>query len=127
MWIFCGQVGHCEKGMVMVVNQNETSTDKTLENYRAAAEALPIPGAGTGTGTSSAGGYGYGAPTSTVTGAGVSTVTPAGQSGPSLVGTQTATAAPSIQTFNGDASRSLSIWGGTWSVGLVVAGVVALL
>lgn len=108
----------------MVINQNETETVKTLENYRAAAEALAIPG--TGSSTSSA--YGYGATTSpAATGApAVSTVTPAGQSGPSIVGSQTASASASIQTFNGNAGELLRVWGGTWSVGLVALGSVGV-
>lgn len=115
--------------MVMVVNQNETETVKTLENYRAAAQAL-LPAV---QGSSSAGGYGSGyGSTSAATGAAtatgsVTTITPAGQSGPgpSYVGSATGSASPSIQTFNGDASRALQVWGGSWSVGLVAVGGVA--
>jgi hypothetical protein len=46
IWMYCGQVGHCEKGMAMVINENESS-NKTLEAYKAAAALLPIPGANT--------------------------------------------------------------------------------
>jgi len=51
IWMYCGQVGHCQKGMAMVINENAAS-GKTLEAYKAAAALLPIPGASM---TSSAG------------------------------------------------------------------------
>jgi len=51
IWMYCGQVGHCQKGMAMVINENAAS-NKTLEAYKAAAALLPIPGANV---TSSAG------------------------------------------------------------------------
>src|SRR5947209_14232995 len=44
IWLYCGQVGHCQKGMAMVINEKEGS-NKTLEAYKAAAAMLPIPGA----------------------------------------------------------------------------------
>jgi hypothetical protein len=46
IWLYCGQVGHCQKGMAMVINEKESS-NKTLEAYKAAAALLPIPGAST--------------------------------------------------------------------------------
>jgi len=43
IWLYCGQIGHCQKGMAMVINEKEGS-NKTLEAYKAAAAMLPIPG-----------------------------------------------------------------------------------
>ena len=43
IWLYCGQVGHCEKGMSMVINEN-ASSNKTLEAYQAAAAMLPVAG-----------------------------------------------------------------------------------
>lgn len=144
MWIFCGQKPHCQKGMVMVINQNETSTDKTLEIYRANAMALLAAGAPPAGGSTSAppapagtpppgpsappAASGTGAPSAPPSPPPASTVTPAGQSGPSLLGSQTATASASIASFSGFANKDLQAWGSSWSVGLVgLAGVGMLL
>ena len=100
MWIYCGQAPHCQKGMSMVINVNQTDPNKTLEKYKAAAAALPLPGASSSS-------------SSATTSAGATTVTPAPAggttvgSGPSLAGsttTSSASASASIQTFNGGAS-----------------------
>lgn len=120
----------------MVINQNETDTVKTLENYKAAAAKLAVAPAGS---SSASGGYGApfatasappagssfaGSPAVTATSAGsVSTYVPGG---PSLMGSSTGTGAPSasIAPFTGDASSDLRVWGSTWSVGLLAfAGV----
>jgi hypothetical protein len=42
IWLYCGQVGHCQKGMSMVINQNMSDPVHTLENYQIAAAQLPI-------------------------------------------------------------------------------------
>jgi hypothetical protein len=44
IWLYCGQIGHCQMGMSMVINEMAGS-NKTLEAYQAAAAMLPIPGA----------------------------------------------------------------------------------
>jgi hypothetical protein len=41
IWIYCGQTNHCEKGMAMVINQNDTS-GKTIEQYIANAAMIPL-------------------------------------------------------------------------------------
>jgi len=38
LWVYCGQTGHCQKGMAMVINENAAS-GKTLEAYKVKAEA----------------------------------------------------------------------------------------
>jgi len=38
LWVYCGQTGHCQKGMAMVINENAAS-GKTLEAYKAKAAA----------------------------------------------------------------------------------------
>ncbi|KAM3514351.1 hypothetical protein MY11210_002026 [Beauveria gryllotalpidicola] len=38
MWFFCSQGPHCQKGMVMVINENTTgNSTRSLENYRLSA------------------------------------------------------------------------------------------
>jgi hypothetical protein len=44
IWLYCGQVGHCQKGMALVINE-KAGSNKTLEAYKAAAALLPVPGA----------------------------------------------------------------------------------
>ncbi|KAM3502436.1 hypothetical protein MY10362_004851 [Beauveria mimosiformis] len=43
MWFFCSQGPHCQKGMVMVINENTTgNSSRSLENYKkSAAETSP--------------------------------------------------------------------------------------
>jgi len=41
IWIYCGQVNHCEKGMAMVINQNNSSPN-TIEAYIANAAKIPL-------------------------------------------------------------------------------------
>ncbi|GAB0135232.1 hypothetical protein EsDP_00003577 [Epichloe bromicola] len=55
MWLFCSQGPHCQKGMVMVINENTSANaTRSLENYRKIAQsaqlgAIEIPkGAGNG-------------------------------------------------------------------------------
>jgi len=38
IWVYCGQKGHCQQGMAMVINENAAS-GKTLEAYKAKAKA----------------------------------------------------------------------------------------
>lgn len=60
IWIYCAQGQHCEKGMLMVVNENvQANASRTLENFSAlAAKAVTVqmkgdagPGTGTNAGT----------------------------------------------------------------------------
>lgn len=39
IWLYCGQTGHCQQGMSMVINE-VASSNKTLEAYKAAAAKL---------------------------------------------------------------------------------------
>lgn len=41
IWIFCGQTNHCQKGMAMVINQNDSSPN-TIDAYIANAAKLPL-------------------------------------------------------------------------------------
>ncbi|ETI19681.1 hypothetical protein G647_08694 [Cladophialophora carrionii CBS 160.54] len=41
IWIYCGQTNHCQKGMAMVINQNDSSPN-TIEAYISKAAQLPI-------------------------------------------------------------------------------------
>jgi len=46
IWLYCGQTGHCQKGMAMVINEN-TASGKTLEAYKDnAANGAPAPSSG---------------------------------------------------------------------------------
>ncbi|KAI1001178.1 hypothetical protein K3495_g7020 [Podosphaera aphanis] len=46
IWIYCSQAKHCQKGMAMVINENASKPDKSLENYVIAAKAIiDSPGA----------------------------------------------------------------------------------
>lgn len=42
IWIFCGQTNHCARGMAMVINQNKTSTEKTIQKYIENAAKIPL-------------------------------------------------------------------------------------
>jgi hypothetical protein len=98
IWLYCGQVGHCQKGMAMVINENESS-NKTLEAYKAAAALLPIPGASTTSST----GVNYG-PSSTVAVSSSSMTVMVATSLPTTVPTTT-TAGPA--RFSGAANREV--------------------
>jgi hypothetical protein len=39
IWLYCGQTGHCQAGMSMVINE-KAGSNKTLEAYKAAAAML---------------------------------------------------------------------------------------
>ncbi|KIW31154.1 uncharacterized protein PV07_02824 [Cladophialophora immunda] len=41
IWIYCGQTNHCEKGMAMVINQNDSSPN-TIDAYIANAAKIPL-------------------------------------------------------------------------------------
>jgi hypothetical protein len=41
IWIFCGQTNHCQKGMAMVINQNDSSPN-TIDAYISKAMQLPL-------------------------------------------------------------------------------------
>ncbi|KAK5945819.1 hypothetical protein PMZ80_003027 [Knufia obscura] len=129
IWIFCGQMPHCQKGMSMVINVNESSTDKTLEKYKEAAAKLPVPpppAAGAPAPPAGSASASAGSASASATfggGASASTVTPpaatASAAGPSLAGTVTSAAAisgsgaaASIATFTGAATpRELPVAG----------------
>ena len=134
IWLYCGQGPHCQKGMSMVINQNMSSTDKTIQNYQAAAAALPLPPAPPNV-TAPA----WGAPdTSVVVAPAPPTDIPAGIGAPetstAVVGlpaptepvagiTTTSAVAPAV--FTGAASRDVVNMGSFG--GLVVAGLAAML
>jgi len=40
IWIYCSQGAHCQKGMVMVINEN-ASSGKTLQAFQSAAASAP--------------------------------------------------------------------------------------
>ncbi|KPI42661.1 uncharacterized protein AB675_2002 [Cyphellophora attinorum] len=42
IWIFCGQMPHCQRGMSMVINP-PNNPEKTIQKYQEAAAKLPIP------------------------------------------------------------------------------------
>ncbi|OAA63034.1 extracellular serine-rich protein [Cordyceps fumosorosea ARSEF 2679] len=77
MWFFCSQGPHCEKGMVMVINENTgANSSRSLANYKKlAAEATPEGGAtqgGTPSSESSTGATPQGAASATPSTAGAS-------------------------------------------------------
>ena len=121
VWIYCGQPGHCQKGMAMVINENQSS-NKTLEAYKAAAALLPLPSS-----SSAAGGYaGYGSSTmstaaAATTTAMVATSLPTGPPAPPT--SSTTSAGPA--TFTGAANREAV--GSSPLVGLLVAGLALAL
>lgn len=39
IWLYCGQVGHCQQGMAMVINE-KAGSNKTLAAYKAAAAKI---------------------------------------------------------------------------------------
>jgi hypothetical protein len=41
IWVYCGQTNHCQKGMAMVINQNNSSPN-TIEKYIENAMALAL-------------------------------------------------------------------------------------
>ncbi|EXJ61760.1 hypothetical protein A1O7_02190 [Cladophialophora yegresii CBS 114405] len=41
IWIYCGQTNHCQRGMAMVINQNDSSPN-TIEAYISKAAQLPV-------------------------------------------------------------------------------------
>jgi hypothetical protein len=98
IWIYCGQVGHCQKGMAMVINE-KAGSNKTLEAYKAAAALLPIPGASTsssaGVSVSSSAPMGY-------TSATMATVVPT-----TIPSTAPTTTSSGPATFTGAANREV--------------------
>lgn len=124
IWLYCGQAGHCQKGMAMVINENAAS-NKTLEAYKAAASLLPVPSA-----SSAAGGYaGWSSSTlstaaAATTSAMVATSIPTGPPAP-LTSSATATTSSGPATFTGAANREAV--GSSPLVGLLVAGLALVL
>ncbi|KAL9116223.1 MAG: hypothetical protein Q9227_000594 [Pyrenula ochraceoflavens] len=57
IWLFCGQTGHCQKGMVMVINE-QPSSGKTLEAYKAKAAQASSGSSSSGSGSAGASGSG---------------------------------------------------------------------
>lgn len=132
IWIYCGQVPHCQKGMSMVINEN-TASGNTLAKYQAAAAMLPIPAAAGGSSSAASSATGGGmksmgsmstmssmsAATSAAGGAMTSMPPSAASSaGPSLAGTVTSAASQStsstaIAPFKGGAGLQASL--STWS------------
>src|SRR5271163_1284226 len=69
IWIYCGQTGHCQKGMAMVINEVSGSANN-LAAYKAAAalvgtNSTSSTGSGSGAGTASATGPAATAPAAT--------------------------------------------------------------
>ncbi|KAN0106785.1 Cupredoxin [Hyaloscypha variabilis] len=52
IWIYCSQASHCQKGMVMVINEN-AATNKTLAAFQALAAQATVNLPGTATSVSS--------------------------------------------------------------------------
>lgn len=144
IWIYCGQVGHCEKGMSMVINQNMSDSVHTLANYQAAAAMIPVPGENSTTSPPPPGGappYGGapGASTSTSTFTAAAFPPPNAPTSPpvvtqqppavttSAVAAQSATtSAPSVGTFTG-AAVALTVKKMGAAAGVLAMGVAALL
>ena len=144
IWLYCGQGPHCQKGMSMVINQNMSSSDKTIEAYKAAAAQLPVPEApAAAPGAPDAWPYGSSAPAAPAApapsevvapppapgiGAETSTTTFAPPLPPPtpVAGLETTSAAVAPAVFTGAASRQDAINVGSFG-GLVVAGLAALL
>jgi hypothetical protein len=120
IWLYCGQGPHCQKGMSMVINQNDTS-GKTIEAYKAAAAQIPLPVAPAA--ASSVPPVVVATPPAAT---GIGATTPAGLPPPTPVAGVTTTSpvvAPSV--FTGAASRpELNV--GSFG-GLAVAALVVLL
>ena len=98
IWLFCSQGPHCQKGMVMVINENtQANASRSLDNYKklaASAEQgnIEIPGGGSGNGGGNGNNGGNGG--SGNNGGGGSNTTPGGV-GASPTGTQSpSTSAP---------------------------------
>ncbi|KAI1438607.1 hypothetical protein GGR50DRAFT_691143 [Xylaria sp. CBS 124048] len=53
LWLYCAQVGHCQAGMVMVINENTAANaTRSLDNFRSMAAQVPtsvVPPVTTGT------------------------------------------------------------------------------
>lgn len=128
IWIYCGQTGHCQKGMAMVINQNMTDTVKTLENYKKAAAALPMPAAPSGAPSSAPSGYGgysesAGWSQPAATGVAPTSTTSQVFVQPTQAASTTTSSGP--LTFTGAATRPEAVNAGM--AGLFVAGLAALL
>ena len=139
IWLYCGQGPHCQKGMSMVINQNMSSPDKTIEKYKEAAALLPIPPAANASAPGAPPAYGAppAAPEPSVVvaspppGIGVppstSTTFEAGLPPPTTpVAGVTTTSAVAPAVFTGAASRKAAVHVGSFG-GLLVAGLAALL
>ncbi|RMZ76388.1 hypothetical protein DV737_g4860, partial [Chaetothyriales sp. CBS 132003] len=138
IWVYCGQTNHCQKGMAMVINQNLSSTDKTIEAYIAAAALLPL----VSTNTTSTSTTTTDASTTTTTDASTTTTTSSTSTetttdttttdtstdlaSPTVAATSTDSTSPA--TFTGAAAIQRPMDGGRMAVaGAVIAGVAALL
>lgn len=107
MWLFCSQGPHCQKGMVMVINENtKANSSRSLENYanlakNAAQGNVEIPGGGNtggnGGNTGGNGGSGGSKPT-----------TPAGSS-PSPTGSNPATTSAPISAASSSFEASTTM------------------
>ena len=135
IWIYCGQLGHCQKGMSMVINQNMSDTVHTLANYQMAAAMLPVAN---GTATASPPPAGVAPPpsgqsTSTSTFTAPAFPPPSATTPPAAVtqqpqGVSTSPPSPtaSVGTFTGDAV-ALTVKKMSVAVGMLAMGVAALL
>jgi hypothetical protein len=115
IWIYCGQTGHCQKGMSMVINE-KAGSNKTLEAYKAAA-ALLSSGSSTSTSTVTATAWNGPAPTGSLTTQAVAS------SIPTSVPTTTTKASPA--TFTGAAHREIA--GSSGLMGLLFAALAFVL
>lgn len=55
MWFYCATANHCQSGMAGVINPPAGNAERTLANYKAAAESVAstgIPSSAVGTGGS---------------------------------------------------------------------------
>ena len=135
IWIFCGQMPHCMKGMSMVINP-PNNPERTIQKYQEAAAALPMPSGAGGAASpppappaasASVGGAAPPpAPPAPAGSAAASPPAPAAGAGatpetPAAAGAQSSTdSAPA--TFTGAAGKTSS-----YGLGALLLGVVALL
>lgn len=145
IWIFCGQMPHCMKGMSMVINPPADPT-RQIKQYQEAAAALPMPpaaggappagaappaggAAASGSAPPAAGASGIGAASPPSASAGGAAEPPAAAGGadstpatPAAAGAASSGADSAPATFTGAASKTSS-----FGLGALFLGVVALL
>ncbi|RMZ89471.1 hypothetical protein DV736_g3298, partial [Chaetothyriales sp. CBS 134916] len=140
IWVYCGQTNHCQKGMAMVINQNLSSTDKTIEAYIAAAAQLPLVSTNSTSSTAAQTSsfteivattapptsIETAPPATTTTESSANLPAPTDTTGTAVAATTTSGTGPA--TFTGAAAIQRPMEGGHIAVaGVLIAGVAALL